>query len=84
MKKLLALVISVVAVAAFAAPASAAPRVFSVTATCVPVGGGLYLFGSTDVAGTAQQDAIVGLRQFLKFDEERCEPGTLEITVEPQ
>ncbi len=84
MKKLLALVISVVALVAFAAPASAAPRVFSVTATCEPVGGGLYLSHSTDVAGEAQQTAIVGLRQFLKYDEERCEPGTWEITVEPQ
>lgn len=86
MKKLLALVISVVAVVVFPASAMAAPRVFSVTATCVPVGveGGLYLSHSTDVAGEAQQTAIVGLRQFLKFDEERCEPGTWEITVEPQ
>jgi hypothetical protein len=84
MKKLSALVVSVVALVAFAAPASAAPRMFSVTASCVPAGGGLYLSQSTDIAGEAQQTAIVGLRQFLKFDQERCEPGTWEITVEPQ
>ena len=81
MKRLIAVVISIAALGAFAAPASAEPPVFSATIACV-TDGGPRSFTSIGFAGEAQQGAIAETVPLLKDLGIPCEPGTLEITVE--
>jgi hypothetical protein len=88
MKKLLALVISIVTLGAFAAPTSAEPRQIHAFQSCVFIDSE----GDVDVlqrealrpAGVeAQQFAIAGFNRGLKNRDAKCVPGTRQITIEP-
>jgi hypothetical protein len=88
MKRLLAVVISIVALGAFAAPASAERREILAFQSCVTIDSegdpGVLQRESERPAGVAQSFAIAGFNRALKDRDAKCVPGSRVITVEPQ
>jgi len=86
MKKLLALVVSIVAIGACAAPAAAERPDVVVNVECDiqgPGGIGHQGLSVTGQAGVAQLEAITAFDEQLASSGLTCIPGTRQMSVEP-
>jgi hypothetical protein len=66
---------------ALAAPVAASPPQFQAVATCEVEPGTIFI-AVTGPAGFAQRSAIQSLNLFLQREDEKCLPGTRQISLE--